>query len=122
MLPQRRFYVLGTELLSLVQALDDALDDVLGLVLAPVLDEAVVEMLPGHGPVDLPLLVLVGQFGVIDHAEFAGISALAVDREHPLVGFHHCADPSPGKKRHFTTAACRAWKMTLLPPAAYNLR
>src|SRR5262249_415300 len=50
-------------------------------------DKAIVEVLPGHGSIDLCLLVVILELGEIDDAVLPRVRGLFINFEHDFVGF-----------------------------------
>ena len=72
---------------AVIHASEEGVDDLFGFILAEILDEAIEDVLTGHGVIDLGLFVVVLQFGEVDDAVLARVLGLFINLEHYLVGF-----------------------------------
>src|SRR5262249_41137003 len=92
------------DLLALIQPVEELLNDLLALVESMVLEKAVVEAFTRHGAADLPVPLMILQFGVVDHAVLSRIDLLPIDLEHHLFGLErHRYDSSSSQPRPSAT-------------------
>src|SRR5262249_140673 len=86
------FQLLRPDLFSLVQPLQSSIDDSLCSLLRCIPQEPVEEVIAGHWPVDLELLVVLVQLREVNNLISSIVACFTINLEHYLVRIAHTAN------------------------------